>query len=112
MSGKEQTAEILLTLMACVENVLKKNGIDEDKAVQLATSTVDDFRHQCGGMSIYVPKGVGLDAIVKHDRIFKDFRGSNHAELAKKYGLSEQRIYQIIKSIQAAEFKRVQPGLF
>lgn len=111
MSGKAQTAETLLVLLDSIERKLLENKVDEEQATKLATLIVDDFRHQCGGMSVYIPKGVGLDAILKHNQIYQDFRGNNHTELAKKYGYSEQRIYQIVRAIHAAESKRIQPEL-
>ncbi|MAD76898.1 MAG: transcriptional regulator [Rheinheimera sp.] len=112
MSRKEQTAETLLLLLDSIERMLLDNKVDEEQSMKLATLIVDDFRYQCGGTSIYIPKGVGLDAILKHSKIYQDFRGNNHAELAKKYNLSEQRIYQIIRAMLAAETKRIQPDLF
>lgn len=112
MSGKAQTAETLIVMIGAVESKLKDAGIDQEQATKLAALVVDDIRHQCGGMSIYIPKGIGLDTLLKHDQIWQDFRGNNHTELAKKYDLSEQRIYQIVRAIHAAEVKKRQPQLF
>lgn len=112
MSGKAQTAETLFVLLDSIERKLIESKIDEELATKLATLIVDDFRHQCGGMSVYIPKGVGLDAILKHSKIYQDFRGKNHTELAKKYNLSEQRIYQIVRAMQSAELDSIQPKLF
>ena len=50
-----------------------------------------------GGMRIYIPK---LDTLVREHRdarIRSEFTGFNHRELARKYGLSETWIREIIQ---------------
>ncbi|WP_010603978.1 Mor transcription activator family protein [Pseudoalteromonas maricaloris] len=110
--SRAATAETLLLLMDSIEEVLIQAKLGDEKASELATLITDHFRNRCVGSSIYIPKGVSLDNMLKHSAIYQDFRGDNHAELSKKYNLSEQRIYQIVRAVKAAETKRIQPELF
>ncbi|WP_234419688.1 Mor transcription activator family protein [Burkholderia oklahomensis] len=45
-------------------------------------------------------------------RIFDEFRGDNHGELARKYGVSIQWIYKIIKAVGREEAAARQKQLF
>jgi Mor family transcriptional regulator len=54
--------------------------------------------HYLGGMSFYFPK---LDAVIQRkrdERIRLEFTGSNHRELARKYGLSDRWIREIVQT--------------
>jgi len=51
-----------------------------------------------GGLSFYFPK---LDGLLREKRdaaIRREFTGFNHKELARKYGLSEQQIRNIVQN--------------
>jgi len=48
------------------------------------------------GMSIYFPKLDGTLKIVRDKRILDEYNGSNIKELARKYGLTENWIRQLI----------------
>ncbi|WP_283228558.1 Mor transcription activator family protein, partial [Haemophilus influenzae] len=44
--------------------------------------------------------------------IFNEFNGSNHRELARKYNVSMQWIYQIVKKVTKEEIARRQFDMF
>jgi Mor family transcriptional regulator len=50
-----------------------------------------------GGQMIYIPRGRRLDLIKRNEEIYAKFRGDNHGELARRYGLCERSIHLIIK---------------
>jgi Mor family transcriptional regulator len=56
-----------------------------------------------GGMRIYVPKFDSLVRDRRDEMIRKEFTGSNHRELARKYGLSETWIREIVQRKPAHE---------
>ncbi|MDK4537214.1 Mor transcription activator family protein [Kingella kingae] len=45
------------------------------------------------------------------DRIYAEFDGKNHQELARKYNLAVQRIYKIVKAAAAHEMANRQGSL-
>ncbi len=68
---------------------------------------------EIGGRQLYISRGVS-DLSERDRQICADFRGHNHAALAKKYDLTEMRVRQILEAYQKEEFARRQgklPGL-
>ena len=62
-----------------------------------------------GGTSLYVPKLDSIVAPAKRRVISKEFTGSNHKELAKRFELSERSVYDIVS---ADEYQKNQLSLF
>ena len=50
-----------------------------------------------GGMRLYIPKIEGLLRSDRDEQIRKEFNGTNHRPLARKYKLSETRIRFIVE---------------
>jgi isopropylmalate/homocitrate/citramalate synthase len=50
-----------------------------------------------GGSNIYIPKINTLYRGVRDKKICDEFNGKNYASLAKKYGVTERRVRNIIK---------------
>ncbi|AXP78351.1 transcriptional regulator [Haemophilus influenzae] len=53
-----------------------------------------------------MPKSISLFACKREKQIFNEFTGNNHASLAKKYDLSLQWIYKIVKRVQKEEIAK------
>ncbi len=51
-----------------------------------------------GGLPLYMPKADEINAFIRNRRIRAEFDGSNHAALARKYGLTVRWIYEIIST--------------
>jgi Mor family transcriptional regulator len=51
-----------------------------------------------GGTTIYIPSATAYNAKSRNSQICDDFDGRNYAELARKNGLSEKQIRNIIAS--------------
>ena len=62
-----------------------------------------EMSHATGGISIYVPKFESVIAAARDRIIIKEFDGSNYAELAIKYGISEVWVRQIINRQRVKE---------
>lgn len=61
---------------------------------------------------IYFPKNL-LGRVSERDmQIYKEFNGKNHVELARKYDLTVQHIYRIVKEVGMAERAKNQGDLF
>lgn len=52
--------------------------------------------HALGNGYVYVPKGMRRKFELRDERIWAEFNGANYAALAKRYGLTEMRIRQVI----------------
>ncbi len=61
-----------------------------------------------GGFGVYIAKGVMIHISERYNEIFDKFTGHNHDQLAREYGLTPMRIYQILKQVQLARFKKLQ----
>ncbi len=54
-----------------------------------------------GGINIYIPKGKNRRLRQRNAQLWAEFTGDNISELARKFGLSEQRAYAIIAEERA-----------
>jgi Mor family transcriptional regulator len=52
-----------------------------------------------GGEAIYVPKLDTLEAVERVAAIRREYNGSNVAKLARKYNLTQMRVYQIVQDL-------------
>ncbi|MEH5865258.1 Mor transcription activator family protein, partial [Escherichia coli] len=51
--------------------------------------------------------------VSQRDReIFREFNGRNHHELARKFGVSLQWVYSVVKRVRKEEISRLQGQLF
>ena len=51
-----------------------------------------------GGSSVYIPKNLAARLRKRDATLYREFTGNNVAELAQKYGLTQQRVYAILKA--------------
>lgn len=54
---------------------------------------------ELGGCSVYFPKLDRLCARLRDERIRAEFDGKNHQALARKYGLTDRRIRDIVSEV-------------
>jgi Mor family transcriptional regulator len=68
-----------------------------------AREAVNQICRDYGGSLVYIKKGgYRRDAMIRDD-----FRGRNHTELARKYGLSEPAVYKILKREKDARSRQL-----
>ena len=68
---------------------------------------------EMGGAPLYLAKGVAVHLSARDRRMCEEFRG-DYKVLAKKYGLTEMRVRQIVSAWQLERFRSLQgtlPGL-
>lgn len=111
---KQKVANFLTDLIIYTSTLLRVDvaGLEQAKAEEIGRKLADVVRQNYGGANVYVPKGTSLDAELRNNAIFQDFRGNNHAELARKYGCTEQHVYNVIRVITEAIRKSKQGSLF
>jgi len=87
-------------------------GVSEEAADALGTDVAMRMIDLWGGQQLYMPKGVRIEASRLHLQIYEDWKGRNHRELARKYGVSLQFIYRIIKVLRKADLDSRQRDMF
>ncbi len=102
---------MLLTILEMVHDGLKST-LGDDKAYELAADVVNKVRHCFGGELVYVCKGRTLDSIITSNKIWNEFTGNNHHELAKKYGFSTQWVYEVVRTMGKLKRAESQGDLF
>lgn len=90
----------------------KEFGICEELAENLGMIVAMKISQSWGGLNVYMPKALELFACEREKQIYNEFNGTNHAALAKKYGLSVQWIYKIVKRVQKEETAKRQLDMF
>lgn len=95
-----------------IELLLSQLSIDRPKAREIAYLAARHITDEWGGQLIYIPKNQ-LGKLSERDiKIWKEFNGSNHTHLAKKYGLTVQQIYKILREVGGRERAKSQQDLF
>lgn len=62
---------------------------------EIAKKAVESIVYYFGGQVVYIPKNA--TTYLRNKIIREEFNGSNHAELSRKYRVSMQWIYKIVK---------------
>ncbi len=105
------TDHILHDLQAYIyKEVIKK--YPEIKAVAASKALLDVLQLNFNCQLIYIPTSYRDNCDKKHQLIWQDFDGNNKNELAIKYNLSVQQIYNITKKIRKSLVKNDQNDLF
>lgn len=87
-------------------------GASEDVAGALGTDVAMRMIELWGGQQLYMPKGIRIEAARLHQQIYDDWKGRNHRELVRKYGVSLQFIYRVIKIMRRADLNTRQGDMF
>ncbi len=110
---KSKGPELLLDLAqhtaAALAELLQ---IDQELAEHAGKEIANRMAAHWGGQNIYFPMGLTYKLSQRDQQIFDDFNGQNHSDLARKYGVSLQWIYKIVKAVRQEELARRQGALF
>lgn len=87
-------------------------GVSEEQAENIGMIVAMKISQSWGGLNVYMPKALELFACEREKQIYNEFNGTNHAYLAKKYNLSLQWIYKIVKKVQKEEVNKRQMDMF
>lgn len=80
-------------------------------AAPLALALTEALREELGGQRMYVTKGHQL-ALSKRDiEIYDAFNGRNQHLVARRFGLCEERVRQILRRVHAARVAELQVAL-
>lgn len=114
---EEKAPEILADLAKHIETeLIEKVAANDDcwheKAKQISVEIAHKIAHAWGGEVIYIPRNLVLILSERDRQIWREFNGSNHRELARKYDVSMAWIYQIVKKMRKEEIARRQIAMF
>lgn len=107
-----KSPDLLSDLASHIVAIAKEFGLNDDLAENIGMMTAMKISHSWGGLVIYIPKATKLFVCEREKQIYNDFNGVNHAYLAKKYELSLQCIYRIVKRVQKEEVNKRQIQMF
>lgn len=112
---RSKFTEVLEQLVAAIAaGLVEEFGDTPEEARRRAEMAMARIQAEVPGSGLYIAKGHLWHISEKHRRIYGRFDGSNHAHLAKEFGLTERQIYSIIAAVGQEEFERKQcklPGM-
>lgn len=71
-------------------------GLTELLATALADEIARGIRGEAGGSEIYIPTMTKVERDERNAEIRRAFRGDNHDQLAREYGLSRRQVERIL----------------
>ncbi|MFP1892808.1 Mor transcription activator family protein [Lonsdalea quercina] len=112
-SFRSKGPELLVELAQHTSNILHE-AVDMDTctADQIGEAVASRMMQVWGGQNVYFPMGMAWRVSQRDQEIFNDFNGKNHHDLARKYGVSLQWIYSVVKRVRKEEQARIQGSLF
>lgn len=104
--------KILASLVDVMVAHYRRRGRSEDAARDEAEAAVITLAHYLGGRVFYLPRDTRLRLALRDTRIWAEFSGNNAPELAERYNLTLNQIYNILREQRALHRKRHEPELF
>ena len=99
MSLPDQYPEVLVDMADCIRQRLCLN-LPAAQAEPLTLDIIEAIHIKFSGETIYIPTTKTFDRAQRDKAILAEFDGGNHRAIARRYGLSLVRIYQIINREQ------------
>lgn len=105
--------ELLVELAQHTANILSEIiEVDPVLADQIGEAVAHRMMQVWGGQNVYFPMGLVWRVSIRDREIFNEFNGKNHHKLARKFGVSVQWIYSVVKRVRKEELSRLQSKLF
>lgn len=104
--------ELLADLADQVSGQLVQRRIEIGVAAEIGLEVAEFIRIHWGGQPIYIPSGAPNLVNDRYVQIFEKCNGRNHRALAREYGISVVRVYQIVKQVTREMMAKRQGGLF
>ena len=112
MESPKPGTELLADLAERIATHLIDQHVPEVGARQIGDEIAIEMAAYWGGQLIYFPKGKFV-LLSKRDRlIYFEFTGRNQKDLARKFDVSEQHIYRIIKAMRRSDLADRHGDLF
>lgn len=85
-----------------------KGAITQEDAQRIAFEITEGLRQEHGGGQFYLARNLDHDLEPRDRAIWDEFKGNNYFELAKKFGLSDVRVREIVEEQKQAAMRRNQ----
>jgi Mor family transcriptional regulator len=112
MHWRDRCTPFLAEIADHAADVLQHDlGLEPERAEHGGYLIMRRIAEAVGGASVYIPTA---DSIGRHERdeaIWREFRGDNVQELARKYGVTTIHLYRLVKRMRALEQARRQRTL-
>ncbi|HDW3810916.1 Mor transcription activator family protein [Serratia marcescens] len=110
---RTKAPELLVDLAAHTASSIRQVlDVSPEVAEQIGQAVANNMMRVWGGQNVYMPLGMSWKLSQRDRDIFNECNGRNHHELARKYGVSLQWIYAVVKRVKKEELERVQGNLF
>jgi Mor family transcriptional regulator len=110
---KSKGPELLVDLADQIAVALKETlRLTGEQALQIGREIAERMAGHWGGQNVYFPMGLSYKLSQRDRQIFDEFNGTNHSDLARKYVVSLQWIYKIVKAVRQEEMARRQGDMF
>jgi Mor family transcriptional regulator len=105
--------EVLADIARTVhERLMARARLAHQEAAEIALDVAEHVRKNIGGVATYIPRGLSYELSLRDRQMWSEFKGDNHAELARKYDMTEMRVRQIIAQAARADRAARQHKLF
>ena len=97
-SGKKvKWPAVLAELYDITSDGLKKAGYKQEDCQSISGVVIKALSAMGGGRYFYMPASGSWERSVRDTQLFQDFTGTNIEDLVRKYGISLQSVYSIIR---------------
>jgi len=104
--------ELLSDLANHTATLLMDYGIDSEIAEQAGFALADHMADHWGGQLLFFPKDIPYKLAKRDLKIWEEFNGHNHKQLADKYQIRIRTIYKIIRKVKKQQLALNQSDLF
>ena len=106
-------AELLTDLQNTITQLLVEFvSLDKELAEHIGLEIRNHMGKHWGGQGLYFPKDIVFMASQRDEQIYNEFKGNNHNELVRKYGVSKVWLYRIINRVHQRRLDEIQGDLF
>lgn len=77
--------------------VFERSGVDRSDALVIAGELTFTLCNLFGGRNLYLPRGSRFHVLDRNRQIFAQANGRNTVELARRHGLTERQVQNIVK---------------
>lgn len=89
--------DVLRFLAAATINNVKLLGYESFDLEEIAADICSEFCAKFSGQNLVIPKDLKFKKFQRNKKIWEEFNGSNHSELALRYEVSVNALYRILK---------------
>lgn len=96
----------------CQERLQSDVGLDLDTAEKSASLIIKLMQNDWRGQQIYIPKCAEDELSDRDRKLWSEYNGTNHAQLAHDFDVSVQWVYKVVKYMRALELSEKQIDAF